>query len=174
MSRAAGYTLVEVLVALVVISIGLLGLAGLQVTALKQNQSAYMRSQATLLAYDLLERVRANPSGLTPGGYFSDRNDWKANTNCTTTSGCNPTEMARHDLSGWLTQLQQELPGGEGLLCRDADTSDGAAEAPTCGSSADSGLPLVVYVWWDDYARVEAERRQAGGDRLRLAVSTNL
>ena len=55
-----GATLIEVLVAMLVLSIGLLGLAGMQMTALKSNQSAYYRSQATVLAYDIIDRMRAN------------------------------------------------------------------------------------------------------------------
>ncbi len=56
-----GATLIEVLIAIVVLSIGLLGLAGLQATSVQSNHSAYQRSQATLLGYDLADRMRAQP-----------------------------------------------------------------------------------------------------------------
>ena len=55
-----GTTLIEVLIALIVLSIGLLGLALLQVTSVQSNHSAYYRSQATVLAHDLADRMRAN------------------------------------------------------------------------------------------------------------------
>ncbi len=55
-----GFTLLEILVAVLVLSIGLLGIAGLQVTGLRFNHSAYARTQATLLAYELADRMRAN------------------------------------------------------------------------------------------------------------------
>ncbi len=54
-----GFTLIEVLVAVVVLSIGLLGLAGLQTTGLRNNQSAYYASQAAIYANDIFERMRA-------------------------------------------------------------------------------------------------------------------
>ena len=77
-----GATLIEVLVAVVVLSIGLLGLAGLQVTSLQSNHSAYMRSQASLLAYDLADRMRAARSATEGGAYDDetegDRADWDA------------------------------------------------------------------------------------------------
>ena len=83
-----GSTLLEVLVSIVVLSIGLLGLAGLQATSMKSNHSAYMRSQATLLAYDLADRMRATrDSSTTPlpgsGRYDDastdpDRANWDA------------------------------------------------------------------------------------------------
>ncbi|MCK0506285.1 type IV pilus modification protein PilV [Aromatoleum anaerobium] len=77
-----GATLIEVLVAVVVLSIGLLGLAGLQMTSLQSNHSAYMRSQASLLAYDLSDRMRANCEGVRGDAYADgssgDRADWDA------------------------------------------------------------------------------------------------
>lgn len=77
--RARGASLIEVLVAVVVLSLGLLGLAGLQMTSLRSNHSAYLRSQATLLAYDLTDRMRADCSGMGAGRYADgsdDRDDW--------------------------------------------------------------------------------------------------
>lgn len=56
-----GFTLVEVLVALLILSIGLLGLAGLQAGGLRSNHSAYLRSQAVMLAHDMADRMRSNP-----------------------------------------------------------------------------------------------------------------
>ncbi len=55
-----GFTLIEVLVAVVILALGLLGLAGLQASGLGNNQSAYNRSLATQLAYDMVDRMRAN------------------------------------------------------------------------------------------------------------------
>ena len=58
--REGGFTLLEALVALLVLSIGLLGIAGLMVQGLRYNQDAYTRTHATMLAYDLFERIRIN------------------------------------------------------------------------------------------------------------------
>ncbi|HLE93281.1 MAG TPA: type IV pilus modification protein PilV, partial [Sulfuricaulis sp.] len=55
-----GFSLIEVLVALLVLSIGLLGLAALQTTSLQYNTGSYFRTQATFLAYDIIDRMRAN------------------------------------------------------------------------------------------------------------------
>jgi len=60
--RQRGFNLVEVLIAVLVLSAGLLGLAGLQIAGMKSSHSAYLRSQAAFAVYDLLERMRANPS----------------------------------------------------------------------------------------------------------------
>lgn len=77
-----GATLIEVLVAVVVLAIGLLGLAGLQMTGLQSNHSASLRSQASLLAYDLSDRMRAACTAVSAGtfadGSAGDRADWDA------------------------------------------------------------------------------------------------
>ena len=71
MKSERGMTLIEVLVAVLVLAIGLLGLAGLQMTGLKSNHSAYLRSQTTLLAYDLTDRMRVNRAAALDG-YYDD------------------------------------------------------------------------------------------------------
>lgn len=69
--RQKGLSLLEVLVSLVLLSIGLLGLAGLQATALKSGHSASLRSQATILAYDILDEMRANSIQASAGSFDS-------------------------------------------------------------------------------------------------------
>ena len=67
--HAAGFTLLEVLITIVVVAFGLLGLAGLQVFALKNNQSATMRVAATGLANEIVDRMKTNFAGVVAGGY---------------------------------------------------------------------------------------------------------
>lgn len=163
-----GYTLIEVLVALFIMSFGLLGMAGLQIVSLKQNQSAYMRSQATILAYDVIDRMRANVSAVEAGDYFISSGTEKSS--CETTSGCTDAEMAAHDVLRWQARLAEELPLGSGLVCRDSDpddSTDGVMTTPVCGDSSDSDLPIVVYVWWND-------ERTSNVVSTRLAVSASI
>jgi len=167
-ARERGYTLIEVLVALFVTSVGLLGMAGLQVASLKQNQSAYMRSQATILAYDIVDRMRANVASVQRGEYFIASGS--ATTGCETTAGCSDIQMAAHDVSNWQARLAEELPLGGGRVCRDINTDDSTDNditQPVCGDGSDGDLPIVVYVWWND------ERNEAVPS-TRLAVSVSL
>lgn len=69
MIKQRGASLLEVLIAVVIISIGLLGLAGLQTSSIKSNHSSYLRSQATILAYDLSDRMRASRDATLNGRY---------------------------------------------------------------------------------------------------------
>ena len=100
-----GATLVEVLVALLVLSIGLLGVAALQVSALQTNQGAHVRSQASVLAYDIADRMRANRAVALAGGY---------NVLYTVTpSGGALNEL---DLQNWKAALTNTLPTGQGEI----------------------------------------------------------
>lgn len=103
-----GFTLLEVLVAMVILAIGLLGVAGLQATSIRNNQSAYLRSQATLMAYDVIDRMRANTTLARAGSYSVALG----------TSGSG-TGMAGIDITEWKTTLDQTLPSGDGSVTVD-------------------------------------------------------
>ena len=100
-----GATLIEVLVALLVLSIGLLGVAALQVNALQTNASAHVRSQASVLAYDIADRMRANRAVAMAGGYNV--------VYATTPTGATLNDL---DLANWKAALTNTLPGGEGEI----------------------------------------------------------
>jgi len=106
-----GFSLIEVLVALVVLSVGLLGLAALQSTATQFNASAYTRSQATLLAYDMADRIRANRQAGLDGQYNSPYPDPGDLPECD--DDVDGT-VAEQDLGGWRRALVCSLPNGNG------------------------------------------------------------
>lgn len=106
--HAAGFSLIEVLVAVVILAIGLLGIAGLQATSIRNNNSAYLRSQATILAYDIIERMRANNTLAKNGSYGVAMG-----------SSGSGTGMALTDVTEWKTVLGQMLPSGDGSVVVD-------------------------------------------------------
>ena len=112
-----GVGLIEVLVALLVLSVGLLGLASLQITALKFNQSAFFRTHATILTYDVLDRMRGNlDQALTTTDYTVDYGTTPtAGTNCDA-AACTSGAMADFDLNYWKGELAERLPGGDGEI----------------------------------------------------------
>jgi type IV pilus assembly protein PilV len=130
-----GFTLIEVLVTMVVMAIGLLGLAGLQATSLKHNNSAYQRSQATFLAYEMLDRMRSNPLGIEANAYDAvDTANLPGNPSCIT-SGCAPADLADTDIEEWASKLAAALPSGRGTVTN---------------ASASANTPFTVTVMWDD------------------------
>jgi len=147
MNRSVGgFTLLEVLVALVVLSIGLLGLAGLQLTSVTNTRDAYYRTQAITLSYDIADRMRANMDAV-------DANNYDANTtttpvaSCRSTAGCSTTNMANDDLALW-RQAVATLPGGEGIVCIDDSPNDGTSVASA--ECSGSGNQYAVKIWWNN------------------------
>ena len=116
MIKNNGFTLIEVLISTVVLSIGLLGMAALVASSIKNNQSAYFRSQATQLAYDIADRMRAN--GTASDNYLSSNiADATQHAVCATVStSCTPQNMAENDLYQWHSALISNLPGGTGTI----------------------------------------------------------
>ncbi|HET7307056.1 MAG TPA: type IV pilus modification protein PilV [Gammaproteobacteria bacterium] len=123
--KNAGFSLIEVLIALVILSVGLLGLAGLQTSSLHANDGAYLRTQANVLAYNLLDRMRANISEAKGGAYNRAISD-PAPTNppvCIPTADvptpdCTPAELVQWDMSQWMKQVAK-LPDGKASVSTD-------------------------------------------------------
>jgi len=126
-ARARGFSLMEVLIALLVLSLGLLGLAALQSIGFKFNQDSFERTQATLLAYDIIDRMRAN--SIARNDTANNFNNIPISAAATTytvpadpycATGCSPTEIRNQDLRRWKLRLQRMLAAGNGGICRGA------------------------------------------------------
>lgn len=119
--RVRGVTLIEVLVALVIVAVGLLGLAGLQVRGLSIQKDAHGRALATQLALDLADRMRANrvPVTLTPPIDYTFTSAYPTGTPALPTAStdceagvCNEAQQAQFDRARWVARVNQTLPGG--------------------------------------------------------------
>ena len=136
--KAHGFTLMEVLVALAVLSIGLLGMAGMQLFSMKSSHGAYLQSQASFFAYDLIDKIRANPTGFSNGTYDTALTNIPGGfTNCqTTTATCSPDQLATFELTQWKCSLgayasdpaciaplnmTSVLPNGDGSVVRNGN-----------------------------------------------------
>lgn len=115
-----GFTIVEALVALVVLAVGMLGIASLYVTTLRASGSAMSRMQAINLASDLGDRIRANRTAEAAYAGAAAANG----TTCIGTGAtCTPAQMAAHDLFVWQAAIQQALPGATGTVTVDTGTT---------------------------------------------------
>ena len=104
MRKERGFSLLEVMISVFVLAIGLLGLAGLQLTSMQNGHSAFLRSQATLAAYSIIDDMRAN---------LGNKDDYAINL-AATASGTGG--LAQDDINDWLADLAAELPAGDGSV----------------------------------------------------------
>ena len=147
---SAGFTLLEVLISIVVVAFGLLGLAGLQVFALKNNQSATLRVTATNLTTDIVDRMKTNYLGVINDEYNKPATTSYTTTEATcATTGCLPAALARNDLREWQQRVAASLPGGVGIVCLDKNPNDNSLPTATdCDN--DGATSYVVKIWWYD------------------------
>ncbi|HEY7930337.1 MAG TPA: type IV pilus modification protein PilV [Steroidobacteraceae bacterium] len=147
--RAGGFTLVEMLVSLVITSVGLLGVAKLALGTVQANDSALMRSQATVLMQQIIENMRANRTLALSGSYDI-------------AIGVSPAGagVPAADLATWKGLLQSELPTGDGSVTTTQEIN------PATG-----GLETVatVTVQWDDSVAERSFGAAAGGNQALTA-----
>jgi type IV pilus assembly protein PilV len=143
--KQAGTSLIEIMVSIVVIAIGLLGLASLQMNALKFQKTASQRSEAVQAAYDLGDRMRsnfvytlpelfavertANEAKYTSVGNYTTKQaaTYAPASNCTLAppaAACDTNQIAAYDLAEWQRNLQRRLAGGAGYVVPVAGASN--------------------------------------------------
>ncbi len=156
--REAGFTLIEILIALVIFSIGLLGLAGMQLRGAEGTNMAYFRSQATLIANDMAERLHANQGGAYDANAYTNLSSagicggaaptpFCATRGNTAGASCTPAEMATFDLYTLACSAEDLLPAATIVVtCSDnADTS-----ATGDGDPCTTGSSHTVTVSWNE------------------------
>jgi type IV pilus assembly protein PilV len=131
MRRSRGFTLIETLVALVVLCMGLLGVAAMQLSSLRSNHGSAMRSQATFLAYDIIDRMRANRAQALAGAYAIDLGDAPAGGT-----------VAGDDLVAWKQNIARTLPA--------VVDNNGDAQVAD-GSVVQVGDVFTVTIRWNDF-----------------------
>lgn len=121
--RQRGDTMIEVLVTIIILAIGVLGAAALQVTTLKNLSSSHSASVAAILAEDFSERMRANPAVALAGTYehSSAPDVSETNIDCAV-ADCSEADLAKYDIETWWRQLTAVLPSGKGEVTRTPGT----------------------------------------------------
>jgi len=174
-AKQSGASLIEVMVAVIIMSIGLLGLAAMQTTAMKNNQSAMQRTQASLLAYEFIDLMRANNSPDSFKAFISSTYSYSPPdpNNCFTTTGCDVAagdDMPSNDLYYWKLNLEHKLsPSAKAMVC-DGHISKDDFIAPQdpfvdCDTPCVSGTSIIkctlVIRWIDDRSKTVAEGQDA-------------
>lgn len=125
-----GFSLVEVLIALVILSVGMLGIAGLYVQSMQAGRTSMLRHNAVTLAGDIADRIRANPFAQ------ADYAGAGADGGCVAMgTDCDAATMAAHDIFLWKDQAARTMPAGDVTV-----NFDGGADPPR----------YTIAVTWDE------------------------
>ncbi len=169
-ARQAGFTLTEVLVAVVILAFGLLGIAGLMVVGIQFTHSSQQRSIATQLASDMIDRMRSNEAGVAladivagGGNYNRPIGDVAAagspyivqKTACigatSATAGCTAGDMADQDSYEWQQAVKARLGNGVAIVCRDSSNSTGSYAGGTITHACNGvGPRYSIKIYWID------------------------
>ena len=151
--KTNGFTIIEVLITMVILSIGVLGLGLLQLTAMQNTQGGYLRSQAAILAYDIIDSMRANIPAVTAGNYgLAFTAVTPAAVDCYgLAANCTTLQMASSDLNRWRTVLATYMPSGNGQVTT-VDLGGGTTQV------------TVAVVWIDPYSA------ESGNEQLVLVA----
>ena len=139
--RQRGVGLIEVLVSLVIVSIGLLGAAALQATALRNNLGSFELTQTSILTQGIFDAMRANRAGVTANGYNTD--GWI----CVAPSN---TSLASSDVGRWIDNLHQQV------------------QSDACGNIDCVALACTVQIRWDDSRATGGNSAQTVQSRAQL------
>ena len=121
LKHSGGFSLVEVLIALVIMSVGMLGIAGLYVQSMQAGRTSMFRHNAVILVGDVADRIRANP---TAGGAYAVAGG--ADNGCVAQGvNCSQPQRAQHDVFLWTQQATDTLPAGNVTV-----VFDGAVNPP--------------------------------------------
>lgn len=178
-----GFSLLEVLISIIILSFGLLGMVGLQAAAIQANRDARMQSSAVNLARELAEMMRGNKdiSLLTTGNpYVGNFNTspmaaatpaYCLNVATGTTPCANGTEIANAQMTEWLARVDSELPGPVVRVCVDSAPFDSSGVSRWVCDATGTGATTVIKIGW---TRSVTDKTQQGAASLDRATKPSI
>ena len=139
-----GTSLIEILTAILVIGVGLVGVASLSLANVRTTISGYIQSQATILGDELADTMRANLVAYESNEFSS--NPDTISKNCVGGTTCTANEQARYDSKIWLETTAASLPSGVAAICMDSTPDDGQPGSLACDGA---GLNTIKIFWVD-------------------------
>lgn len=170
-----GFSLVEILISIIILSFGVLGMVGLQGVALQVNRDAHLQSTAVTLARELAEMIRGNKdigllnSGNPYLGAFTSPLAPGVTSYCLNvgSSACGtPEDIARAEMTEWLARVERELPGARVTTCLDTAPFDNLGK-PQWACSAGAGAAVHIKIGW---TRNSTDRSRSNTAPVDLAV----
>lgn len=177
-SREKGFSLLEVLISIIILSFGLLGMVGLQAAALQANRDARLQSTAISLARELAEMMRGNKDvGLASTGnpYLGDFTSpvtpttasYCLNVATGTTACASNTAIADAQMTEWLSRVRNELPGAHVMICLDSAPFDSSGLPRWVCTTTGTDATTVIKMGW---TRTSTDRSASGSAALERAT----
>ena len=166
--NAHGFSLAEVLVALVILCLGILGAIKMQLASLQATQQNRFYSTGMLLATDMAEKICSNVDAINLFLEVDSQqsNAAKADLNYPCYSKpCTPTELAHADIAEWLQQMSRSLPDARALICRDSAPWNDTTHSLNWQCSSDSQASIIIKIGWRD--------KNAAGQAPRIALAVS-
>ncbi len=183
--QSRGFTLVEVLVSIMVLSFGMLGLVGMQAFALQSNREARLQAQAAMLARELAEMMRGNKEvgvktttadnpyivSLSSGSMAPATPSYCLSVGNASTGCTSATDIANAEMTDWLARVDNTLPGARVVICFDSApyNSNGIPQWDCAPSGAAANEIAVIKLGW---TRNSTDRSKTGNDVLEQASGT--
>lgn len=181
--KARGFTLIEVLVAIVIMSFGMLGLVGMQAFALQSNREARLQAQAAMLARELAEMMRGNKEigvittppdnpylvSLSSGSMAAATPSYCLSVGNAATGCTSATDIANAEMTDWLARVDSTLPGARVVICFDSAPYDSNGIPQwSCNPSGTNEIAVIKIGW----TRNSTDRSKIGVDVLEQASTT--
>lgn len=155
-SRKAGFSLVEVMVSILVLAVGVIGAAGMQLTARRTSQQAIFHTHGLLLAAEMADAVRVSERRMAESvpylglDYRSEDGEPVLPYRLCYANECDAEEFAAFQIYEWKQRISTSLPAGRVLICRDSVpwSSTGKALSWDCDTGAAGNAPVVVKLGW--------------------------
>ena len=141
--KNSGFSLIEILITLVIMSVGMMGLAGLKMVAIKGTNESHFRHEASLLMMDLADRMRANEAGVDNGDYQLNSAldlSTEPSQDCSSAQ-CTATELATYDKYQIALRMSQTIPGSELLI---------TCPSNACNTVADVKVVHTIKIKWKE------------------------
>jgi type IV pilus assembly protein PilV len=175
-NRAAGFTIIEVLVAMLVLALGVIGSSAMHLTALHTRHQSALLSNATQLGTSMLDTMRANSRQIQASDvdnpYLGLDDDAllpaaPAGAACFAGAECDSAQLAAFDIAHWRRQLRASLPGGRFVICRDDQVRDGASIVWACSGAP--AAPIVIKLGWTEPG-INAQQHAQQGQRVQQVM----
>lgn len=177
--ETAGFSLVEVLVAIVILTFGLLGMVGMQAASLHANREAQLQSAAVVLSRELADMIRGNKAvGVLSGTANPYLGTFNSPLAAATPSYClnvasgtctDTTDIANAEMTEWLARVDAELPGARVVSCFDSAPFDSSG-LPQWDCTSGAGAVIVIKIGW---TRGSTDKSKTGAAALERATDTN-